>query len=46
MLWATDYPHLDAHKDPLVELHTHLGGLSSTDQEWILGRAAAELYRL
>ena len=46
MLWATDYPHLDAHKDPLVELRTHLGGLSSTDQEWILGRAAAELYRL
>ncbi len=39
-------PHLDAHKDPLIALNKNLSGLSPTEQEWILGRAAAELYRL
>jgi uncharacterized protein len=46
MLWATDYPHIDAHKDPIPELHEKIGSMPPEDQEWILGRAAAELYRL
>ena len=46
MLWVTDYPHIDAHKDPLVELREHIAPLSPEEQEWILGKAAAELYRL
>ncbi len=46
MMWATDYPHIDAHKDPIPELREHIQSLSAEDQDWILGRAAAELYRL
>jgi predicted TIM-barrel fold metal-dependent hydrolase len=46
MKWATDYPHIDAHHDPVRELREHLGELSPEDQKWILGKAAAELYRL
>ena len=47
MMWATDYPHIDAHKDPVGELRgKHIAPLSPADQEWILGKAAAELYRL
>lgn len=46
MMWATDYPHIDAHKNPLLELREHLGSLSDQDRDWILGRAACELYRL
>jgi uncharacterized protein len=46
MMWATDYPHIDAHKDPVGELHRHIAELAPAEQEWILGKAAAELYRL
>jgi len=46
MLWATDYPHIDAPADPLPELREHIAVLSESDQEWILGKSAAELYRL
>jgi predicted TIM-barrel fold metal-dependent hydrolase len=46
MLWASDYPHLDAHKDPVKELKEKIAPLSPRDQEWILGKSAAELYRL
>ena len=46
MLWATDYPHIDAHKDPIPELNEKIGSMQPEDQEWILGRGAAELYRL
>jgi hypothetical protein len=33
MLWATDYPHIDAHKDPLAELRKNIAELLSDDQE-------------
>jgi predicted TIM-barrel fold metal-dependent hydrolase len=46
MMWATDYPHIDAHKDPVAELRRHIAELAHAEQEWILGKAAAELYRL
>jgi predicted TIM-barrel fold metal-dependent hydrolase len=46
MVWASDYPHLDAHRDPVRELKEKIAPLSPPDQEWILGRAAIELYRL
>jgi len=46
MLWASDYPHMDAHEDPVKELKEKIAGLSPQDQEWILGKAAAELNRL
>jgi predicted TIM-barrel fold metal-dependent hydrolase len=45
-MWATDYPHIDAHKDPLKELNQHIARLSPQQQEWILGKSAAQLYRL
>ncbi len=45
-MWATDYPHIDAHRDPVREPHKHIAGLSAQDQEWILGRRAAELFNL
>ena len=37
---------IDAHKDPVGELKRHIAALSPTEQEWILGKAVAELYRL
>ena len=46
MLWATDYPHVDAHPDPVVTLKEHIAMLPQDQQEWILGKGAAELYRL
>ena len=46
MMWATDYPHVDAHEHPLTELRKNMQGLSEEEQQWILGRTAAELYRL
>jgi uncharacterized protein len=46
MLWATDYPHIDAPADPLPEIREHIAALAAADQEWILGKAATELYRL
>jgi len=46
LMWATDYPHIDAHRDPIRELRDHIGGLSTEDQEWILGKTAAELFKL
>lgn len=46
MMWATDYPHIDAHKNPLKELRKYIGELSAEEQDWILGRTAVELYRL
>jgi uncharacterized protein len=46
MLWGSDYPHIDAHQNPVGELRKHISGLSSEEQEWILGRAALELYGL
>ena len=46
MLWATDYPHIDAHPDPLSTLKEHIKMLPADQQEWILGKGAAQLYRL
>jgi predicted TIM-barrel fold metal-dependent hydrolase len=46
MMWATDYPHIDAHSDPVAELRKHIAELSAEDQAWILGKTAAQLYRL
>ena len=46
MMWATDYPHIDTHKNPLKELRKYIGELSAEEQDWILGRTAVELYRL
>ena len=46
LLWATDYPHIDAYKNPLKELRHHIEAMSREDQEWILGKSAVELYRL
>jgi hypothetical protein len=43
---ATDYPHVDAHPDPVVTLKEHIKMLPSDQREWILGKGAAELYRL
>ena len=46
LLWATDYPHIDAYKNPVKELRHHIEAMSREDQEWILGKSAVELYRL
>jgi len=46
ILWATDYPHIDAPANPLPKIREHIAMLSEQDQEWILGKSAAELYRL
>lgn len=46
ILWATDYPHIDAYKNPVKELREHIAALSPEDQDWILGKSAIELYRL
>jgi predicted TIM-barrel fold metal-dependent hydrolase len=46
LLWATDYPHIDAYKNPVKELREHIASMSPEDQEWILGKSAIELYRL
>jgi predicted TIM-barrel fold metal-dependent hydrolase len=46
LLWATDYPHIDAYKDLVTELRERIAPLSPEDQEWILGKSAVELYRL
>lgn len=46
LLWATDYPHIDAYKNPLKELREHIAKMAPADQEWILGKSAVELYRL
>jgi hypothetical protein len=46
MVGATDYPHIDAHKNPLRELRKHIQSLSAEEQDWILGRTAVELYGL
>ena len=46
MMWATDYPHADAHKDPLKALRKYIAPLSPEDQDWVLGRTAVELWRL
>ncbi len=46
LLWATDYPHIDAYKNPVKELREHIANMSPADQEWILGKSAIELYRL
>jgi predicted TIM-barrel fold metal-dependent hydrolase len=46
MMWATDYPHADAHKNPLAALRKCVAPLSSEDQDWVLGRTAVEVWRL
>jgi predicted TIM-barrel fold metal-dependent hydrolase len=46
LLWATDYPHIDAYKNPVKELREHIAPMAPEDQEWILGKSAVELYRL
>ena len=46
MLWATGYPHVDAHPNPVNTLKRHIAMLPPDQQEWILGKGAAELYRL
>jgi predicted TIM-barrel fold metal-dependent hydrolase len=46
LLWATDYPHIDAYNNPVKELREHIAPLPAEDQEWILGKSAVELYRL
>ena len=46
MLCATDYPHVDAHPDPVNTLKAHIAMLPPDQQEWILGKGAAQLYRL
>jgi predicted TIM-barrel fold metal-dependent hydrolase len=46
LLWATDYPHIDAYKNPLPELREKIATMPPADQEWILGKSAVELYRL
>jgi predicted TIM-barrel fold metal-dependent hydrolase len=46
LLWATDYPHIDAYKNPLAELREKIASMPPVDQEWILGKSAVELYRL
>ena len=46
MLWATDYPHVDAQPNPLPVLKEHIAMLPPDQQEWILGKGAAELYSL
>jgi predicted TIM-barrel fold metal-dependent hydrolase len=45
-MWATDYPHADAHKDPLGAVRKCVASLSSEDQDWVLGRTAVEVWRL
>lgn len=46
MMWATDYPHADAHKDPLGAVRKCIAPLSSEDQDWVLGRTAVKVWRL
>jgi predicted TIM-barrel fold metal-dependent hydrolase len=46
LMWATDYPHIDAHREPIRELREHIAELPVEEQEWILGKTAAQLYRL
>jgi predicted TIM-barrel fold metal-dependent hydrolase len=46
MMWATDYPHADAHKDPVETVRSCIAPLSPEDQDWVLGRTAAELWWL
>ena len=46
LMWATDYPHIDAHRESIRELREHIAELPVEEQEWILGKTAAQLYRL
>jgi predicted TIM-barrel fold metal-dependent hydrolase len=46
MMWATDYPHADAHPDPVASVRKCIARLSPEDQQWVLGRTAAEVWRL
>ena len=36
MVWASDYPHIDAHRDPVKELREKIAPLPQQDQEWMI----------
>lgn len=46
LMWATDSPQIDAHREPIRELREHIAELPPKEQEWILGKTAAQLCRL
>jgi predicted TIM-barrel fold metal-dependent hydrolase len=45
-MWASDYPHVDAHFDVVTELRTQLESLSAEEQAKVLGENAIEFYNL
>lgn len=46
LLWASDYPHEEGHRDPVALLVDTLAGLDAEDRQRILGGNAAEIYGL
>jgi predicted TIM-barrel fold metal-dependent hydrolase len=45
-LWASDYPHVDAHFGVVTELRTRLKSLSAEEQAKVLGENAMKFYNL
>ena len=46
LVWASDFPHIDAEYGVVGELKENMAGLSATAQRKILGENAARLYSL
>jgi uncharacterized protein len=46
VVWASDYPHVDAHLSPVKALRHHMAELPSASQQNILGDNAVRLYGL
>ena len=46
ILWASDYPHLDAYPDPVNQLKDNIKKLSEEDQRKILGENALKIYNV
>jgi predicted TIM-barrel fold metal-dependent hydrolase len=46
MIWASDYPHLDASFGVVDEIRSKLGGLPESAQRKVLGENAVRFYRL
>ncbi|MEE9284665.1 MAG: amidohydrolase family protein, partial [Dehalococcoidia bacterium] len=46
LVWASDFPHIDAEYGPVQELKEHMAGLSDRAQRKLLGENAAHVYSL
>ena len=46
LLWASDFPHIDAHYGPVRELRENINTLSEDAQRKILGENASRVYGL